>query len=123
MSNIVKFPHGKESTPEPYEAKPRHVPELQTHNDQPSAVWTKLWMIVRVPLFLVLYWLRAPVMLVCNLISFPLLLMWLFAWIAWPERTVLVWGFATISFGAFVVLWLYDTLLMALSPQDIVRTL
>ena len=123
MSNIVKFPNDKEPGQQPAEVEPERVRAPPTRHNQPSVVWARLWTIVRVPLFLVLYWLRAPVMLVCNMISFPLLLMWLFSWLVWPERTVMVWGFAAISFGAFVVIWLYDSLLMALSPDDVVRTL
>lgn len=89
----------------------------------PSKVGTLLWSIVRVPLFLVLYWLRLPVMLVCRLISAPALLAFLFSLYAFPDKHAMVTGFGVLSFGAFVGLWLYDTLLMWLSPQDMMRTL
>jgi len=81
------------------------------------------WMIIRVPVFLVLYWLRLPVMLVCNLISMPALLAFLFSWYAFPEKTHMVVAFGVVSFAAFALLYLYDVVLMSLSPQEMMRTL
>ena len=81
------------------------------------------WMLVRVPLFLVLYWLRLPVMLVCNFVSIPMLFLFLFSWYAFPDKTHMVVAFGVVSFGAFVILWTYDYVLMLLSPQELVRTL
>ena len=89
----------------------------------PSKVGTLLWSIVRVPLFLVLYWLRLPVVLVCRLVSVPALLAFLFSLYAFPDKHAMVTGFGVLSFGAFVALWLYDTMLMWLSPQGMMRTL
>jgi len=89
----------------------------------PSKVGALLWSLVRVPLFLVLYWLRLPVMLVCRLISVPALLAFLFSLYAFPDKHTMVTGFGVLSFGAFVALWLYDTLLLWLSPHDMMRTL
>lgn len=79
------------------------------------------WLIVRIPLYLVLYWLRLPVMLVCNFVSIPALFAFLFAWYAFPEKTTMVVAFAVVSFGAFTILWVYDFVLMALAPHDTVR--
>ena len=124
MANIIKFPKEKGSAPQQIEVKPARVREAQAQHDAPSAAWGWLWMIVRVPLFLVLYWLRAPVMFLCEIIWLPSLLIWIFLLFVWPEKNaVVVWGFAVISFSTCVLMWLYDSLLMALSPQDIVRTL
>lgn len=123
MSKIIKFPHDKVSIPEPTEIKPDPILEELTPRHAPSAVWAWIWNMVRVPLFLMLYWLRVPVMLVCNLVAYPFMLAWLFTWFVYPDKTVMVWGFAALSFGAFVVTWLYDSLLMALSPNDVQRTL
>ena len=81
------------------------------------------WMLVRIPLFLVLYWLRLPVMMVCNLVSIPTLFAFLFSWYAFPDKTRMIVAFATVSFTAFVVLWAYDYVLMRLSPQDLVKML
>lgn len=82
-----------------------------------------LWFAIRLPAFLVLYWLRGPIVLVCNLIFGPFLVAWLFAWYAFPDKPHMVWGFATISFVAFVAAWVYDFILMFLSPQDMMQNL
>lgn len=104
-------------------AEEQGAPTPVLAGDTPSKVGTLLWSIVRVPLFLVLYWLRLPVMLVCRLISVPALLAFLFSLYAFPDRHAMVTGFGVLSFGAFAALWLYDTLLMWLSPQDMMCTL
>lgn len=82
-----------------------------------------LWLAMRLAVFLVLYWLRGPVVLLCNLIFGPFLVAWLFAWYAFPDRPHMVWGFAAISFVAFVASWVYDFILMCLSPHDMLREL
>jgi len=33
------------------------------------------------------------------------------------------WGFGTISFIAFLIAWAYDFVLMAISPQEIMKAL
>jgi hypothetical protein len=79
-------------------------------------------MAVRYLLFLIMYWLRGPVTLVCGMICFPMLLAWLFALYAFPDKTHMVWGFGVMSFSTFVLMWVYDLVLMALSPEDIILT-
>jgi hypothetical protein len=122
MSNVLKFPKGK-----------RALPALDLHADKikkamPKAATVKgvfawLFMLVRLPVFLVMYWLRLPIIFLCNLVSVPMLLAWLFAWYAFPDKTAMVWGFGIVSFVAFVIAWTYDFILMAISPQDMMRTL
>lgn len=77
--------------------------------------------LVRAALFLVLLWLRVPVVLVCEFISIPMMFCWLFAWYAFPDKKLMIWAFAGTSFAAFAVMWFYDVLLMALSPRDMVK--
>jgi len=62
-------------------------------------------------------------MLVCRLISVPALLTFLFSLSAFPDKHAMVTGFGVLSFGAFAALWLYDTLLMWLSLQGMMRAL
>ncbi len=76
-------------------------------------------MVIRYPLFVILYWLRFPVMLVCNLISIPLLFAWLFAWYAFPDKTPMIWGFGLASLGAFMITLWYDLILGFLSPTEL----
>ena len=82
-----------------------------------------LWTILRAPLFLVLYWLRLPVMLVCRFVSVPAMFAFLFSLYAFPDKHAMVTSFGVLSFGAFAAMWLYDALLMWLSPQDMMRVL
>ena len=78
---------------------------------------------VRWTVFLVLYWLRLPVMLVSQLISVPALFAWLFSMYAFPEHHTMVVTFGVMSFSAFASMFLYDSLLMWLSPSPTVRVL
>lgn len=102
--------------------EPKQVNE-GVKGDRGAVVLFWLWKAVRLPLFLVMYWLRLPVVLVCNWVSTPCLLLWLFTWYAFPEKPHMVWGFCFVGFAAFVVAWLYDLVLMALSPEETIRVL
>jgi len=87
-----------------------------------KAVFAWLWVAVRFPLFLALYWLRLPILTVCNLISVPGLFAFLFGLYAFPEHRSMVWGIGGISFAAFALHWAYDSLLIWLSPNDVIFT-
>ena len=109
-----------------------HRPLALSPRDSSDAVrplalaWRVLWallLLLRVPAFLLLYWLRLPVLFLCELVSLLMLLAWLFSWYAFPERPQMVWGFAAISFLGFAMAWLYDGLLVALAPPTVLRTL
>lgn len=121
MSNVVMFPRFKRP-PFGYKA-------VDSVDDGSSAkpfflkLFSGLIFAVRMLLFFLLYWLRPLIVGGCSFASVLLLLAWLFAWYAFPDKTNMVWGFAALSFICFVVTWLYDFVLMALSPQDVVRTL
>jgi hypothetical protein len=75
------------------------------------------WSVARLPLHLLLYWLRWPVLIACKLVSLPMLFAFLFSLYAFPERRTMVWTFGVLSFAFFVAFWLYDSLLLWLSPQ------
>jgi hypothetical protein len=80
-----------------------------------------IWIAVRMPIFLILLWLRIPAIFICKLVSLLMLIAWLFAWYAFPDKTSMVWGFGTISLIAFVVIWAYDLILIAISPPDMMK--
>lgn len=125
MSNVLKSPKRLQGPPV---ERPKRIDLAGLKAAAPSRVTLRgvlgfAWMLVRLPLFLALYWLRLPVMMICNLVSIPTLAAFLFAWYAWPEKTHMVVGLGVVSFLAFVVLWTYDFVLMALSPQDLVKSL
>ena len=91
-----------------------------------AAMWLVIgwvWLVLRVPIFLLLYWLRLPIQFVCNLVALPMLLLCLFSLYAFPDKQEMVWGSGVISFLAFTLAWIYDWLLMAIAPQGMVRML
>ena len=125
MSNVLKFPK-KVQGPPVERLKRIDLAALKAAAPSRASLRGALavaWMLVRLPLFLVMYWLRLPVMLVCNFVSIPALGAFLFAWYAFPDKTRMVVAFGVVSFVAFVILWAYDYVLMALSPQDLVKSL
>ena len=122
MSNVLKFPKAKV----PRQALQVIAEQIRATLPKGAAVKTVLgwvWLIVRLPVFLLMYWLRLPIIFVCNLVSFPMLLCWLFSLYAFPDKHEMVWGFGVISFIAFALAWAYDFLLLAIAPQDMVRSL
>lgn len=120
--NLIKFPRPKKSLPI-VDLDINKIKESMPKASTIKGVGAWLWMVVRLPLFFVLYWLRLPVVFLCNIISIPMLLAWLFAWYAFPDKTAMVWSFGIISFLAFLIGWTYDFILMALSPQEMMRNL
>lgn len=68
--------------------------------------------------FFVLLWFRGPIMLICEIAIMPLMLGgFVTAYLkGWTDvLTLLCFGF---SFGAMVFAFAYDSLLLFLSPQD-----
>ena len=74
--------------------------------------------IIRLPIYLIMFWLRLPVVWLCGAASTLFLFAWLFSLYAFPDKKEMVWGFGLISFGAFVVSWVYDWMLMIVAPHD-----
>lgn len=125
MADVLKFPK-KIKPPRVSRVMRSDIERIKANapaRDTLIGVLGFVWMLVRIPVFLVLYWLRLPVMLVCNFVSIPALFAFLFSWYAFPDKTRMVVAFGVVSFGAFVILWIYDYVLMLLSPQDLVKTL
>lgn len=122
MSNVVRFPKGKRALPA-LDLDATKIKAAMPKAATVKGVFAWLFLMVRLPLFLVMYWLRLPITFLCNLVSIPMLLAWLFAWYAFPDKTAMVWGFGIVSFLAFVIAWTYDFILMAISPQEMMMTL
>ena len=122
----MMFNFHRPSSPVAPQAHSGHVRQVK-HRELPRSALVGLfafaWMLVRVPLFLVLYWLRLPVMVICNAVSIPALFAFLFSCYAFPDKTRMIVALAAASLSAFVVLWLYDYVLMLLSPQELSKTL
>lgn len=121
-NNVVKlnFPRSKRSLPGldlNTDKTKRAIPKIPPL----KGVFAWLWLVVRWPVFLVLYWLRMPILMACNLVSVPLLFCFIFGMFALPEYyRSMVWGVGCMSFAAFALHWAYDSLLMWISPSDII---
>ena len=104
---------------------PRTLSEPRSQ-DERSLAWriaAVAFMVLRVPLFLVLYWLRLPVVLLCNFISVPTLFAFLFTLMAYRDKTHMLVAFGVVSLLSFVIAWAYDYVLALLSPQDTIKIL
>lgn len=121
-ANVVKFPKAKRSLP-PLAVDASRIKAAMPKASGVKGVFKWVWLVLRLPVFLVMFWLRLPVVFLCNIVSFPALLLWLFSLYAFPDKSAMVWGFGIMSFAAFLIGWCYDFVLMAIAPQDMVKTL
>jgi len=123
MGNIVRFPKRPEG-PQPAELDADSI-KATIRPPRPTlpGLLAWLWRLLRLPLFLVLYWLRLPIVGLCNLISVPALLAFLaglFFLDASSTHRPIVWFLGGVSFTAVSLGWLYDSLLLALAPEGVV---
>lgn len=132
MSKIIEFPNRSTDKSEAEALNYRQLcrEQSQAHHQRGLArSWTfwnmvkVLLAIVRMPVFLVLYFLRTPVIALCSVFYLPLFLLALFAWYAFPEKPQMWGGFGFVSFVSFALMYLYDLILGWLSPNELVRTL
>jgi hypothetical protein len=77
----------------------------------------------RYGLFLLLLWIRPVIKLTLSLIAVPMVFILPMIYFGMPETSpsrqlLLTWGFG-VGFGCFVLRWLYDGLLLKLSPEPI----
>jgi hypothetical protein len=73
--------------------------------------------------YIVMFWLRGPIVGACSIASVIFLGLWLFSLYAFPDKKDMVWAFGGTSFLSFVVAWAYDYVLIKLSPVPMVNTL
>lgn len=71
--------------------------------------------------FLVLMWLRGPIRFFLGLVGVPAMLAIPLVGLGLesPQKTEIVLGLVALSFGAFVLRWLYDSMLIWLSPEPV----
>ncbi len=71
--------------------------------------------------FLVLMWLRGPIRFFLGLVGVPAMLAIPLVALGLdsPQKTQIVLGLVALSFGAFVLRWLYDSMLIWLSPEPV----
>lgn len=77
--------------------------------------------VLRVILFYLLLWLRVPVVLVLQAFTSLAAIAFVVMLVVrgWENAFSVFWPMLLISFGAFVVRWIYDGILMLLSPEDL----
>lgn len=77
--------------------------------------------VLRVILFYLLLWLRVPVVLVLEAFTSLAAIAFVVMLVVrgWENAFSVFWPMLLISFGAFVVRWIYDGVLMLLSPEDL----
>lgn len=77
--------------------------------------------IFRVVIFYVLLWIRVPVALilqaVTSLSAMAFVVMLLVR--GWSNALDVFWPLLAFSFGAFVLRWIYDGILMLVSPEEL----
>ncbi|MDP2770903.1 MAG: hypothetical protein ACTS5I_01675 [Rhodanobacter sp.] len=80
-----------------------------------------LIILLRVSAFYVLLWIRIPLVLICegvtSLSAGAFLVMLIVR--GWSNAIEVFWPLLAFSFGAFVLRWIYDGILMLLSPEEI----
>ncbi|ENO90949.1 inner membrane protein [Thauera sp. 28] len=121
MGNIIKFPKRPDDEAAELDAEGIRA-AIRPPRPTPAAVLAWLWRLLRLPLFLVLYWLRMPIVGLCRLVSGPALLCFLAGFFFFgsdsPHRHI-VWVFGGVSFTAAALAWFYDSLLLALAPEGV----
>lgn len=120
MGNIVKFPKRPEG-PQPAELDADSL-KAAIRPPRPTlpGLLAWLWRLLRLPLFLVLYWLRTPIVALLRLVSGPALLCFLGGFFLLDvEHRHIVWVFGAVSFTTAALAWFYDSLLLALAPEGV----
>lgn len=75
---------------------------------------------VRLVAFYLLMWLRLPVKFLLAVVWIPCLVGLALLALIRPDESRILWILGSTSFGAFVAGWMYDGLLLLLSPEPLV---
>lgn len=80
-----------------------------------------IFIFFRVILFYVLMWLRVPLVLLTQALTSLSAMAFVVMLIVrgWSNTIEIFWPLLVISFGAFVLRWIYDGILLLLSPENI----
>ncbi|MDF4211141.1 hypothetical protein P2W50_31305 [Pseudomonas protegens] len=91
-------------------------------NDQTEHSQNGVVLFLRHFLVMILMWLRGPLRLFLGVISVPAMValpIVAFGLHDFPNKSAVVWSLVALSFGSFCIKWLYDTLVMKLSPDQL----
>jgi len=92
-----------------------------------GAIFRMIFLFIRLPIFFVLFWLRGIVVTISNFIGSITLFACFFCWFAHsyapndPMFGKMIWPCAIASLCFFILGWLYDYVIMWISPQDMSR--
>ena len=77
--------------------------------------------IFRVVIFYVLLWIRVPVALILQAVTSLSAMAFIVMLIVrgWSNALDVFWPLLAFSFGAFVLRWIYDGILMLVSPEEL----
>ena len=77
--------------------------------------------IFRVVIFYVLLWIRVPVALILQAVTSLSAMAFIVMLIVrgWSNALDVFWPLLAFSFGAFVLRWVYDGILMLVSPEEL----
>lgn len=77
--------------------------------------------LIRITLFYILLWVRIPIVLVLQAVTSLAAVAFLIMVVVrgWSNAFDVFWPLLVFSFCAFVLNWVYDGILMLLSPEDI----
>jgi hypothetical protein len=73
---------------------------------------------VRHIVFVALAWLRIPISLLCQVITAGCFIALALGFFIAPDKHQMLWLMAGMGFASFAFLWVYDMVLMWLSPVD-----
>ncbi len=130
MNNIVKLPQAKKNVPTHavLDVKHRYV------EHSPRRIQLLLWAIflniltflvecLRSILLTLLLWFRPLLFVVCRPVSGLMLIAFIVCLFSHPHDPRLTYGFGIFSFSAFLIMYLYDGLLVMLSRGNTVNIL
>jgi len=123
MGTVIPFRRGAR----PDEAKAHESRVAATHHARAAlrATGVGVLRMIRYVAFLLLLWVRRPIRFLLMLIGVPALIALPIMWLGLthaPHKGAMMATVAGVSFGAFLLSWLYDTRLLRLSPGPIILT-
>lgn len=96
---------------------------IKSEGHPPSPLYrflSLLSVVVRKLIFLVLMWLRTPILYVIHILGLLFTVGFFVALVCFRERHLMLWSLGGLSFIAFSMRWFYDSLLLKLSTEEII---
>lgn len=123
MGTVIPFRRG--ARPDPAQARESRTAATQHALTALRATGVGFLRMIRYIAFLLMLWVRKPFRFLAMLIAVPALIALPIMWLgiaAAPHKGAMIATVAGFGFGAFVLTWLYDTVLLRLAPEPIILT-